>query len=664
MAISQWYKKYFHIIFFIVASISAMLIIPAEGKFKFEYQRGRPWLYETLVSPVDFPILKSDQELRSERNLAASKSPLCFSYNSEAIVKSREQIPIALVGITSDTLLIIDKLLTFVYSKGIADRMDDSDRLSRVVVAESAFTQNELPAAEIFTVESASDYINERVGLDRERAQKLKTVLKPNLRYDKATTELSRRDAISAISPTKGVLYEGQIIVAKGETITSEIEQLLDSYKEEYEKSMGYSGSYILLKLGQLLICSALFLLLYIVLYFAKSEIFRDKRKLLFVVMLVLLSITVTVIVRGIEPAYIFMVPYSVFALYLCSFINYKVALPLYIVIILPVVIIAQNGTEIFMLNLFAGSVTLLAYSYWNRGWLQFAVAAGVFAALLFSYSAFRMIEDGTLMDFDFAFLGYFAWNSILMVAAYPFIYLFEKIYGLISDQRLRDLADTESPVLKELSLKAPGTFQHVLQVANLAESAVSSIGGNSLLARIGALYHDIGKMSDPILFIENQPPGALNLHDQLDPRESARLIIKHVQDGVDIAKRERLPSIVNEFILSHHGRSMTLYFYRKHIAAGGEPGDAKFFVYEGILPVYREQVVVMMADAVEAASRSLRSYTEDSISELVERVVGERVTDDQLSEAEISLKEIRMVKDVFKQRLSGMYHSRMVKPF
>lgn len=663
MFLVEWYKKNSSIVFFVFAAIVAMLLIPAEGKFKYEYQRGRPWLYETLIAPVDFPILKSEQELRAERNTAASNSPICYNMDQEAFLNSREGVLKMFGNLSSDTLLMLDKMLTFLYDKGIADRLEVGNRLSRLLITENNFKHIEIPAAEVFTTATAVSYINGMTALTQDQSSKLTSALIPNLRLDGEATELTRRDAIEKISPTKGVLYAGQVIVVDGETITAEIEQLLDSYKAEYEINMGYSGSVLLLKFGQLIICAALFMLLYIILYFTKREIIRDKRKLLFILLLVLLSILVTVLVRGVLPSYLYVVPYSVFALYLCSFFNTKMVLPVYLVIILPIVIIAQNGTEIFMINLFAGGIIILAYEYWDKGWMQFAIALTVFVALTVSYSAFKMIKDGSILDVNTKTIGYFAWNSILIVAAYPFIYLFEKLYGLLSNQRLKDLADTDNKLLREMSEKAPGTFQHILQVANLAESGVSAIGGYSLLARVGALYHDIGKLENPMLFIENQPTGAKNIHEDLEPAESARLIIKHVQDGFDIAKKEKLPQIVREFILSHHGKSKTLYFYKKHLNAGGDPSDAPKFTYDGIMPQYKEQVVVMMADAVEAASRSLRNYSEESISELVDRVVDERISDGQLLEAEISLKEIKMVKEVFKQRLSGMYHNRMVKP-
>lgn len=663
MIFSEWYKKYYSILFFVLAAFTGMLMLPAEGKFKYEYQKGRPWLYETLIAPVDFPILKSEQELRAERSMAASKSPACYNVEQEAMISTREELLTFFSSLSSDSLILLDSRVAYLYDKGITERMDGGNPLSRVLISDNNFTLKERPAAEIFSIESAIAFINEFATLSRDKLTKLESLIKPNLIYDKEATELARREAVQKISPTKGVLYAGQVIVAQGEIITAEIEQLLDSYKAEYEISMGFSGSLLVLKSGQLLICLALFLLLYITLYFTKREILKEKRKLLFVLMLVLFSILVTVVVRGISPSYLFIIPFSVFALYLCSFFNTKMVLPVYIVIILPVVTIAQNGAEIFMLNLFAGSITILAYTYWDKGWMQFAVAFAVFMTLSLSYIAFRMVEDGTLLEINRNTLSYFAWNAILIVATYPLIYLFEKIYGLVSNQRLKDLADTDSKLLREMSDKAPGSFQHILQVASLAESGVSAIGGYSLLARVGALYHDIGKIENPMLFIENQPAGAKNIHEELEPAESAKLIIKHVQDGLDIAKRERLPQIIKDFILSHHGKSKTLYFYKKHINSGGDPSDAHLFTYEGIMPKYKEQVVVMMADAVEAASRSLRDYSEESISGLVERVVEERISDGQLLEAEISLKEIKMVKDVFKQRLSGMYHSRMVKP-
>lgn len=663
--------------FFISIFLAALIIaaiIPNEGKFKYQYTKGRPWLYETLIAPLDIPILKSEKELRAERNSKASQVVPYYTYLTK--IKTEQLIALAeLLDSVSDPLLKANINSSFqkIYDRGIVNEFSDSSLLDKVIIIQKGKESYETPALEVFTQKSAANYIKRRIReefpdmgyTEKIDEAKIFQLLVPNLIPDINTTQLAHKSAINYISPTKGILYTGQLIVAKGETVTAEIEQLLDSYKAEYELSMGFSGSIYLLKLGHFLFISGILLLFSILLFFLKKELLsnQNQNKLNFMLLQLFLIVVITVLVKNINPAYLYVVPYSVFALFITSFFTSKIVLPIYLLFLLPVVIIAQSGYELFFLNAMAGGVAVYTFTYWNRGWQQFVNSIVIFVCLIISYTTFRLIEDGSFAGINSSYILYFLWNSILIIAAYPLLFLFEKIFGLVSNLRLRDLSDTTSPLLQALSEKAPGTFQHSLQVATLAESAARGIGAYALLTRVGALYHDVGKMNNPHFFIENQRNGDMNIHSTFTPEESARLIIQHVDDGVELAKKARLPQIVIDFILTHHGQSRTIYFYNQFVNSGGDPGKIAAFSYKGVLPVYKEQVIVMMADAVEAASRSLTDYSEESISALVEKMVDVRISENQLSDAEISIRDIRKVKEIFKQKLLEVNHSRISYP-
>jgi len=329
---------------------------------------------------------------------------------------------------------------------------------------------------------------------------------------------------------------------------------------------------------------------------------------------------------------------------------------------LMPLLILTENGTMLYVINVFAGGIAILLFSIYTRGWLQFFNSFLIFIGIVIAYIAFELLSTEQIAFIDYTVYLFLFLNALFVVATYPLTYLFEKMFGLVSVSTLRDLSDTNNKVLQELSVKAPGTFQHSLQVANLAERAVAQIGGNSRLVKVGAMYHDIGKMYNPQCFIENEAPG-LDYHKGLTPQESAREIILHVNEGVNLAKKYRLPQIIVNFITSHHGHSQTLYFYNKFCQNGGDPSQKELFTYTGSLPVTKEEVVVMMADAVEAASRTLKDYSAESISNLVDGILSKRISDEQLANADISIKEINIVKEVFKKHISEIYHSRIAYP-
>ena len=618
-----------------IAFVVMMFFFPNEGRFKYDYQKGRPWVYETLVAPIDFPILKSQAELLAEKEVAASKVIPYYVHDNNVLPVQLQKLKnnqmLAVVDAQIGEVLV--NSFNHVYDKGV---MPDKSAVEG--------------QGQEQTVEGTGYIIG------------LKDLVLPDLAYDAATTKLLHKEAVNYISPTKGMIYTGQLIVSEGETVTAEIEQMLDSYKAEYELSLGYSeGSWKLL-LGHTIFVLVILALIYVTVYFVDIDMFKRTNQFAFILFLVVLAFVITVVVRNISSEYLFFVPYAVFALYMMAFFHAKLIFPIYMILLLPLLILADQGTELYMLNVFAGGVALVSFSYLNRGWLQFMNSLLIFVGMMLVHVAFEIVEAGSLSSMSYREIMYIFFNALFVVATYPLVFLLEKIFVLVSVSTLKDLSDTNNALLQELARKAPGTFQHSLQVANLAERAVAAIGGNARLVKVGAMYHDVGKLNNPQCFIENAAPG-INYHAGLSPIESAHEIIKHVESGVELAKKYHLPQVITEFITSHHGQSQTGYFYNKYCNDGGDPAKIGEFTYKGTLPTSKEQVVVMMADAVEAASRSLKDYSVESISRLVDGILGQRMSDSQLVRADISIKEINIVKSIFKRHLGEIYHARIAYP-
>lgn len=663
-----------------IAFVVMMFFFPNEGRFKYDYQKGRPWVYETLVAPIDFPILKSQTELLAEKEMAASKVIPYYVHDNNVLPVQLQKLKnnqmLAVVDAQIGEVLV--NSFNYVYDKGVmpdktatADQAEEyvADNASYIMVQKNRRAV-EVPESELFTKSSAvkfirSELIDANPLVDADSIiwiVGLKDLVLPNLAYDAATTKLLHKEAVNYISPTKGMIYTGQLIVSEGETVTAEIEQMLDSYKAEYELSLGYTeGSWKLL-LGHTIFVLVILALIYVTVYFVDIDMFKRTNQFAFILFLVVLAFVITVVVRNISSEYLYFVPYAVFALYMMAFFHAKLIFPIYMILLLPLLILADHGTELYMLNVFAGGVALVSFSYLNRGWLQFMNSLLIFIGMMLVHVAFEIVEAGSLSSLSYKEIMYIFFNALFVVATYPLVFLLEKIFVLVSVSTLKDLSDTNNALLQELARKAPGTFQHSLQVANLAERAVAAIGGNARLVKVGAMYHDVGKLNNPQCFIENAAPG-INYHAGLSPMESAHEIIRHVDSGVELAKKYHLPKVIIEFITSHHGQSQTGYFYNIYCNSGGDPANIGEFTYKGTLPTSKEQVVVMMADAVEAASRSLKDYSIESISKLVDGILSQRMSDSQLVRADISIKEINIVKSIFKRHLGEIYHARIAYP-
>ena len=665
-------KNYRIISCFIVLAVLTLLLYPRVGKFQYEYQKGRPWVYETLIAPIDFPILKTEAEMLAEKEARASETIDYYSYDPSVAAPMLERFGHRAVELKLDEQLTrsLYDHLDEAYSHGIVADFGGAGQSDKVISVKRDKRAVETPASEVYDIERVfnvlkSDLVYDYPDMDIDtivNQLNLKSFIVPNLFFDENTTQLAHREAVNYISPTKGMIYAGQLIVSEGEIVTAEICQILDSYKEEYKMSYGYAGSQNALLISHLLLVLVILAIFFFAVYFIDRSVFDSLPKLIFLMLMLLISFAGIAILFRVDQRLLYLFPFAVTVLYMSAFFRNGLAWVVYAVSILPLLVIPENGVELFFINLVGGSVALFAYGKVNRGWLQFVNMIFIFVAMVLVCFAFQL---GT-GDFSYAFKStdflFLAINAVLVIVLYPFVYLFEKIFGFVSYSRLWDLSDTNNRLLQDLQKKAPGTFQHSLQVANLAEKAAQEIGADAMLVRVGSLYHDIGKMENPMCFIENQAEG-VNYHAGLTPEESARAIIRHVDDGLALARKGKLPENVADFIACHHGKSVTSYFYNVYCNNGGDPENRAPFAYNGKLPTTREQVVVMMADAVEAASRSLKNYSEESISELVDRILDSKLDDAQLAEADISIKDINTVKDSFKRYLQQIYHARIAYP-
>lgn len=657
---------------FIVLAALMILLYPKEGKFQYEYQKGRPWVYETLIAPIDFPILKTEAEMLREKEERASETVAFYSYDPTVAPSRLEQFAHKAVEVKLDNRLTREMYdhLDEAYDRGIVADLNTREYSDKVISVKRDKRFIETPATEVFDIDRIysilkSDLVYGYPGMDIDSIAtllSLRDFIVPNLLFDENTTQMVHREAVNYISPTKGVIYAGQLIVSEGEIVTGDICQILDSFKAEYELSYGYTGSPNALLISHLMTVFAILALFFFVLWFVDRSCFENLRKLVFLMLLLLLSFMAVAILFRVDQRLLYLFPFAIGALYVSAFFRDDLVCALHLVYLSPLLVIPENGVELYFIFALGGLVGLLAHSRFNRGWLQFVNALFIFLTMALVSFSFKLGVGDLSYAFKSTNFLYLGISAILSIVLYPFVFLFEKIFGFVSYSRLWDLTDTNNPLLKRLQQKAPGTFQHALQVANMAELAAREIGANAMLVRVGALYHDIGKTENPMCFIENQAEG-VNYHAGLTPEESARAIIKHVEDGMNLARKANLPDSVCDFIASHHGRSKTLYFYNVYCNAGGDPANTEPFTYNGKLPETKEQVVVMMADAVEAASRSLKDYSEQSISNLVERILASRLDDSQLVRADISLKEIGEVKASFKRYLQQIYHARIAYP-
>lgn len=644
-----------------------VFVMPRSPKFNYDYRKGSLWMYEDLVSQFDFPLLKSEEQYKAELQRAGSSVVPVYRQDPAVLDAAYTQISASDIGMYNGLKPVVNAALGRIYSKGVLPE-NAASAPADVMYIQKDVRASKVSFAEVYTVESAVSALRQSVMseipepvADSLFNAVLHGLIRPDLVFDQQLTDLIQEENAALVSPTMGVVKAGQTLVSQGELITEGVEQMLDSYKAEYEANVGYAGAPALQWVGNSLVALFLVLVLFFAIYFCNYHIFEKYNKYLYVLLVFALSAVASFVVAQTEPRYFYMVPYTLIALYLLAFFSRRLVLIVYFISLLPMLIVAPEGIELFFIYLCGGVAVIYVFDYFNRGWLQFVSALITFAVMALVWMSFRLV-DGVDAFTTFRPLGHLSLAALLAVAGYPLIYLFEKIFMLVSSSKLVELSDTSRPLLRMLADKAPGTFQHSLQVMNLADAVARSIDANIPLIRAAALYHDIGKIANPQCFTENENPG-VRYHEGLAPKESAQEIIRHVSDGLALADRYGVPGVLKDFIKSHHGTTCTAYFMTQYLNEGGDPSDTDAFYYNGVKPVTREQVILMLCDAVEAASRSLKDYSGQNISALVDRIVDGKADDGQLSDSDISLREVNRIKEVMKSYLKQMYHSRVSYP-
>lgn len=650
----------------IIAVLTALA--PRSARFDYEYKKGGVWEYETLFAPFDFPILKTTEQIQAEMNRTSDVHVPYYNYLGEVTASSLKKASVMYLDGAEDAVV---SCLAEIMDRGVVPD-DDLPKESEVIYIQRDKRAVKVPADRVLGLSAARVKLQADVqalvdSLSVDSLLKTNSVydlVLPNLAFDAQTTELVGADAASRISPTRGNVSAGQLIVSKGEIVTADIAQILDSYKKEYEANVGSTRPMYAEILGNLLVAMLLVFLLVAVIYYGNPAIFEDTRYYYILFVFTLAAVAIVVVSRF-NSYWLYLAPLTLAALYLQAFMRGRVIIPVYIVSLLPLLVYAEHGAPLFIIFLVGGIVSVNAFPVMGKGWKQFLLALINFAAMALTYFALRLA--GAMSGLLFPDLLRFFIASMAAVALYPLIYLFEKIFNLVSNSRLAELADTSAKLLRELEQKAPGTFQHSLQVMNMADAAARSIEANPLLLRVGALYHDIGKMNNPMCFIENE--SLLNktedqkYHTGLPAQQSAEDIIRHVGDGVELARRHHLPEVVVDFIKTHHGSTVTGYFWGKYLSQKGDPANIKYFTYPGPAPTTKEQIILMLCDSIEAASRTLTEYTPQAFSAFVEKIVQGKMDQGQFNNADISIKELTDVKEAIKAYLAQMHHGRVEYP-
>ncbi|TZF81554.1 HDIG domain-containing protein [Pedobacter sp. BS3] len=653
------------------------LSLPKQARFKYEYEKGKVWMQKDLISPYNFPINKTNAEIeKSQAEILKSVLPV---YQNDLRVASRQ-----LETFTSDFnlrwdnaavddklkpeyLAIGTRILKEIYQRGIST-LSKKYQQNNANYNFTLLTNNvakQLNTADIFTIEQASRFAEDEVnktGLKNKAwlIDLLQDHLQSNYIYDDRLTDKLETEALSNISTTRGMVQKGELIVANGSVITGEIYQKLESLRETYEQDAKIIGDKRMILLGQFLLVGLVVTLLMVFLYLFRKDIFGDNR----LISLILLVITIMLVALSwaikLKIPNLYYIPYCIVPIIIRILFDTRLALNIHLLVVLIAGFFVPNSFEFAVIQITAGMVAI--YSIKNLVKREQFLTSALLILLNYfvAYLGISLIRVGTLTDIEWLNFVPFIFSVLLSLLAYPLIYAFERMFGVVSDITMIELTNTNSKLLRELSYKAPGTFQHSLQVANLAEAAIFKIGGNALLVRAGALYHDIGKMENPQYFIENQNKGS-NPHDKLSYEQSAQIIIRHVHKGIEMARRNHLPEVIVDFIRTHHGNTRVDYFYQSFLKNFPEKlVDENIFRYPGPIPFSKETAVLMLADSVEAASRSIKEPTAQSLSDLVDRIVDYKLEQGQLNDSDITLKDIETIKVIFKNMLIGIYHVRI----
>ena len=664
-------------IFLIIGcSILTVYFFPSGGKFKYNFQKGRPWQYNTLYAPFDFAILKSDEELESEKKEILNQNSNYYRFNENVF----DQVKLSYENNFSNFILLPvsdanyiktynygSDLLDEIYTNGVIP-LGQENKGNSVVFLIKGNIEKSININDFFKIDDLKNWLNEKI-VDQDFYHLIDSfyplffeIIQPNIVFEKDFTENILQTSLSTISPYRGMIPENSIIISKGEIVMGENLQILSSLQKEYESQLWTEYSYYWIILGYSILALITFLTLLLFIYNYRSELYANNKKVTFIFLNVVAVISLTTLVVNFNPDYTYAIPICILPLILKTFFDPRLGLFAHVIAILTLGFIIPNSFEFVFLQIIAGIVIIQSVTQLQNRANLFITVGQIVLIYIIGYIAFTLIREGSIREVNPNMIGLFLINGLLTLFAQPLIYLYEKTFNLVSDVSLLELSDTNSTLLKDLSNKAPGTFHHSLEVANLSETAASAIGANTLLVRVGALYHDIGKIKNPSFFSENQT-SRYSPHKRLTPIESAKIIIDHVSEGVLIAKKNKLPNRVIDFIKTHHGTSRVYYFFKKAIDSKDLKFEEKDFKYPGPKPFSKETAILMMADSVEAASKSLRDPDIDQISNFVISIIDKQVEEKQFSECQITFADIETVKKVLIKKLINIYNLRIEYP-
>ena len=666
----------YKIFLFLLTTFLVVYLFPKSGSFRYSFEKGKPWQSENLYAPFDFAIQKSEKEIESEKELIVLESAVFFNLDTtikkQVLVNHRskfDEIFNLLKNDSSKTKLFDRnlKMLNSLYSNGILpyDYNFDSKQIIKILVNN---TQVKSVAYNDFFPQSKLNKFIDSTLLSTEYKSYIPNVksiffdvIIPNITYNEKLTKSAIQDRFNQISLVRGRVEKGTLIISKGEVVKGDKLSILKSLESEYESQIWSETSYIWIITAYTILVALALLMLLLFLRKYRFEIYSNNTKITFIFFNIVLMVLLTTLVINFNPSYVYVVPLCILPLVLKAFFDARLGLFTHVITVLLLGFVVSNNYEYMFLQIIAGIVTILTVSELYKRANLFISVGQITLIYILAYFSFYIIYEGNIDGLKWENFLLFVLCGLATLFVQPMIYAYEKLFGLVSDVSLLELTDTNSPLLKELSDKSPGTFHHSLNVANLAESCANEIGANSMLARVGALYHDIGKMNNPTYFTENQSTGT-NPHDELSPRESAKIIIDHVINGIEIAKKYNLPDRVIDFIRTHHGTSMVRYFYNKQKELNLE-FDISEFKYKGPKPFSKETAILMMCDSVEAASKSLKNPTSVKINNFVDSIISSQIEIDQFLNSNITFKEIESIKKVLKHKLANIYHLRIEYP-
>ncbi|MBC7616768.1 MAG: HDIG domain-containing protein [Pedobacter sp.] len=674
------YRKYssnIKYVMMIFCVLGITLYLPKQPRFRYEFEKGKTWLNKDLISPFSFAILKTTPQLTTDRDEALDNVFPIYKYNSDVFDGQGEAFLNEFdVKWKSNALVETEKevtkqralaMLALVYKRGIIGIVAKHQKLSKYYDFSSlnANVSTKNNSQDVFTTESALDYFktnfrSTNLGIRDAVIDLVESHLKPNLIFDEDLTAIVQKSTINSLSTTKGMVQKGELIMAKGMVIDEEAYQKLLSFKETYEAQTKTIGDNRLVYLGQVLLVGFIISLLMVFLFLFRKDIFADNRQLsLLLLVITFMLLALTWAIRVNLPS-LYYIPFCIVPIIIRILFDTRLALYLHLLVVLITGFFVPNSFEFVFFQTTAGMVAIYSIKNLIKREQLLISAFFILAAYFISYVGIALLREGSFNQIEWVNFLPFIFSVLLSLLAYPLIYAFERVFGITSDVALIELTNTNNKLLRELAFKAPGTFQHSLQVANLAEAAIFKIGGNSLLVRAGALYHDIGKMENPQYFIENQNT-AVSPHDKLPYEQSAQIIIKHVHRGIEITRKNKLPENVIDFIRTHHGNTRVDYFYQSFLKNSPEKFvDENIFRYPGPIPFSKETGVLMLADSVEAASRSLKNPDAQNINDLVERIINYKLEQHQLDNCDLTLKDLETIKLIFKTMLMSIYHVRI----